>query len=84
MTPTDKQFNERMLDIFDKHTEQDDTRFENIEVKLDVIKDNHLAHIQADMAKQTANVDWLMKFFWVILTASVGGIIANVINLIQH
>lgn len=80
----------RIAEAFDKHTAQDDARFESIEGKLDVIKDNHLAHIQNDMADQTTklattttNVDWLMRFFWIIATASIGGLITGILNLLK-
>tara|TARA_R110000868_G_scaffold175724_4_gene412918 strand:- start:742 stop:1005 length:264 start_codon:yes stop_codon:yes gene_type:complete len=82
--------NKRFIDAFEKHTEHDDKRFESIEGKLDVIKDNHLAHIQNDMQEQTTkltatttNVDWLMRFFWIIATASIGGLITGVLNLLK-
>lgn len=90
MTSEESKAHDRLVDIFEKHTEQDDKRFESIETKLDIIKDNHLAHVQADMekqsidiAKQTTNVEWLMKFFWVIATASIGGLVASLFNLLR-
>lgn len=88
---------DRMLDLFEAHSKQDDVRFGEVidgqtEIKGDIktIKENHLAHIQASMtvmevnvAKQTTNVDWLMKFFWVVATASIGGLIASLFNLLR-
>lgn len=77
-------------EVLEAHTKQDDERFERIEVKLDTIKDNHLYHIEKDMAQQTekivavtTNVDWLMKFFWIVATASIGGLITGVLNLLK-
>ena len=39
---------DRMLDLFEKHSEQDNVRFGSIEDKIDIIKDNHLAHMQKE------------------------------------
>ena len=57
--------------------------------ELRMIKENHLAHMQdslgnmrVDMATVSKDVAWLVKFFWVIATASVGGLVTSVINLI--
>ena len=74
----------------DKNEEKNDIRYDRIEGKLDVIKDNHLAHIQGDMAsinlgltKTTTNVDWLLRYHWIVATASIGALITGVVNLMQ-
>ena len=59
-----------------------DERLDRVEKTVNEIKDNHLSHIQADLTKVTTDVDWLKRFFWVIATASVGGLITAVINLL--
>lgn len=59
-----------------------DERLERLEKSVNEIKDNHLVHLQTDMTKVGTDVDWLKRFFWVIATASVGGLIAALINLI--
>jgi len=57
--------------------------------KIGTIKDNHLAHIQSDMndikitqEKHNGDLGWLKKFFWIIATATIGGLIAAIGNLI--
>src|SRR3990167_3198168 len=35
-----------------------------------------------DGIKTQSDVEWLKKFFWVIATASVGGLIAGIMNLL--
>lgn len=35
-------------------------------------------------AEMTANVEWLMKFFWVIATASVGSFMATVWQIVVN
>ena len=59
-----------------------DERLDRVEKAVNEIKDNHLVHLQTDMTKVGTDVDWLKRFFWVIATASVGGLIAALINLI--
>ena len=56
-------------------------RIEKIESDIKEIKDNHLSHIEEDMAVVKTNQQWLMKFFWVVATASVAGLITGIINL---
>ena len=53
------------------------------QIKKDIrdIRENHLAHIETDVAKIFTNQTWIMKFFWIIATASIGGLITGIINL---
>jgi len=41
-----------------------------------------LTSIKIDNAKQGERLDWLCKFFWVIATASVGSLVASVMQII--
>lgn len=69
----------------DKSTYQNklqDERLDRVEKTVNEIKDNHLAHIQTDLTKVSTDVDWLKRFFWLVATASIGGLIAAVINLL--
>jgi len=59
-----------------------DERLDRVEKAVNEIKDNHLVHLQTDMTKVGTDVDWLKRFFWLIATASIGGLIAAVINLL--
>ncbi len=56
-------------------------RIEKIEDDIKEIKDNHLAHIKEILAVMKTNQDWIMKFFWIVITASVAGLITGIINL---
>lgn len=60
-----------------------DDRIEKIEASIEKIKENHLAHIETDLAKLQTDVGWLLKYHWVIATASVGGLIAGLFNLLK-
>lgn len=66
----------------DYQNQLQDERLDRVEKAVNEIKDNHLVHLQTDMTKVGTDVDWLKRFFWVIATASVGGLIAALINLI--
>ena len=59
-----------------------DERLDRVEKAVNEIKDNHLAHMQTDLAKVGTDVDWLKRFFWIIATASIGGLITAIINLL--
>lgn len=59
-----------------------DERLDHVEKTVVEIKDNHLAHIQNDLTKVSTDVDWLKRFFWIIATASIGGLVAAIINLL--
>jgi hypothetical protein len=59
-----------------------DERLQRLENTVNDIKDNHLAHIQTDLTKVGTDVDWLKRFFWIIATASIGGLITAIINLL--
>jgi uncharacterized membrane protein len=59
-------------------------RIETIESDIKELKDNHLSHIQEDLAVVKTNQEWIMKFFWIVATTSVGGLIAAIINLLTQ
>lgn len=59
-----------------------DERLDRLEDSVNEIKDNHLPHIQTDLTKVSTDVDWLKRFFWIIATASIGGLITAILNLL--
>ena len=70
------------MDKSDYQNQKQDERLDHIEKTVNEIKDNHLVHLQTDVTKVSTDVDWLKRFFWVIATASIGGLIAALINLL--
>lgn len=56
-------------------------RIEKIESDIKEIKENHLAHIKEVLAVMKTNQDWIMRFFWIVATASIAGLITGIINL---
>lgn len=59
-----------------------DKRLDNLEKNIDEIKNNHLFHINKKLTQLGTDVDWLKRFFWIVATASIGGLIASLINLL--
>lgn len=57
-------------------------RIEKIEAEIKEIKENHLVHIQEDLVEVKTNQKWMMKFFWIVVTASVAGLATGIINLL--
>lgn len=57
-------------------------RIEKIEGEIKEIKENHLVHIQEDLVEVKTNQKWMMKFFWIVVTASVAGLVTGIINLL--
>lgn len=63
---------------------------------INEIKNNHIAHIQADMQEMSrclssmkrdsvavkTDVAWLKRFFWVIATASISSLVAQIATFI--
>ena len=67
----------------DKYQNQiQDKRLDNLERDVREIKDNHLPHIIRKVTKTGTDVDWLKRFFWIVATASIGGLIGALINLL--
>ena len=59
-------------------------RIEAIESDIKELKDNHLSHIQEDLAVVKTNQEWIMKFFWIVATTSVAGLIGTIMSLITQ
>lgn len=66
----------------DYQNQMQDERLDRVEKTVNDIRDNHLVHLKTEITKVGTDVDWLKRFFWIIATASIGGLIAALINLI--
>ena len=65
-----------------------DQRMEKLELLVEAIKDNHIAHLAKDIQDHgktlvfiANDVSWLKAFFWVIATASVGSLFSAIVSL---
>ena len=62
----------------------------NTEVQSDIkqlykhadVANQEMGSIKIDLAQVKNNVSWLMKFFWIVASSSVGALITGVLNLI--
>lgn len=79
-----------LKELLDSHIVADGKKFDSINETLKLIKENHLTHIEKAMnnienshIKLETNTDWLLKFFWIIAGASVGGLVTSLFNLIS-
>jgi len=64
-------------------------KLKNLEKNVELIRDNHLPHIQdsiqgikIDLIKTRTDVAWIKRFFWIIATTSIGALITGIIQLI--
>ncbi len=64
-------------------------QIEMMQKQLDKIMDNELVHLKADVNELkneigviSTNVSWLMRTYWVVVSASVGSLVAAVMGLI--
>ena len=64
------------------HNDNMEKRIEKIESEITEIKENHLAHIKEVLAVVKTNQEWITRFFWILISASVAGLITGIINLI--
>lgn len=65
------------------------SEIQRIESKLNKIIDNDLAHIGQNIMDLTINQvemktkqDWLIKHYWLIVSASIGSLVAAVLGII--
>ena len=48
---------------------------------MDTVFD-HISKTNEEMGRIKTDVSWLTRFFWIVATASIGGLIAALLNLI--
>jgi len=55
---------------------------EKLKCDMEKVMTNHLPHIQSGLERVETNLDWLMKFFWIIASASIGALLASILGLV--
>lgn len=60
---------------------EQDRRICDLEKKMDAVF-GHIANTNTEMGCIKSDVSWLKRFFWIIATASIGGLIATLLNLL--
>ena len=61
--------------------QEQDRRISDLENKMDAVF-SHIAKTNEEMGQIKTDVSWLTRFFWIVATASIGGLIAALLNLI--
>jgi hypothetical protein len=69
-------------DVFKQHCEENKQDFKEVKDIITNLRDNHIAHLSADVVRVKTNQEWQIKFFWVITTAAVGSMVVGILNLI--
>lgn len=79
-----------MEKIFTDHINNEQVAREKLSDKIDNIRDNHLAHLSLDVGEVKLvvvevknDVAWLKRFFWIVVTASLGSFITAVWQVVQ-
>jgi len=80
----------KIAQAFESHTKLDDERFTAIQNTLNLIKENHLAHIEKslnnienDFIKVKTNQEWQLKFFWIIAAGVLGALVTAISTLLK-
>lgn len=71
------------------HEIEDERRFGTIETALNLIKDNHLAHIEKDMGRMSekqaetrTDMKWVIRLLLAMLIPMIGGFVGLVYQLV--
>ena len=62
------------------HNRVQDRRLENMDKHIEIIN-GELGSVKTDMASCKTDMAWIKKFFWIIATSSIGGLIAQLFNI---
>lgn len=76
-------------DQFDAYLSEIQRRCSETERKIDLIRDNHLQHIQQDISAMNikitetqTDIDWLKRSYWTLVGPVVGALAVGILNLI--
>ena len=61
--------------------QEQDRRIGEIEKKMDAVFE-HIANTNEELGEIKTDVGWIKRFFWIVATASIGGLIAALLNLL--
>ena len=63
------------------HNKEQDRRLSKMEGHIEVIN-GELGDVKTKLAKVSTDVSWLKKTYWIVVSASVGALIAGLINIL--
>jgi len=61
--------------------QEQDRRIGDLEKKIETVF-GHIAKTNEEMGHIKTDVSWIKRFFWIVATASIGGLIGALLNLI--
>lgn len=67
-------------ELLDQHIENADREFSRLNDKMDIMMNNHLAHIAVDLAKVKVDLRWLKKWHWVVSVPAAVGALTGISN----
>lgn len=60
---------------------EQDRRIGDLEKKMDGVF-GHIAKTNEEMGHIKTDVSWIKRFFWIVATSAIGGLIAALLNLL--
>ena len=60
---------------------EQDRRIGSLECDMNIVKD-HIAVTNSEMGKVKTDVEWLVKFFWIVASSSIGTLLIGLANLL--
>ena len=76
------------LELIQQYTERISNSLKVINEEIGELRDeqkhlnNEIGEIRIDIAKLKTNMGFLLKFFWIIATASIGALVVGLIQLL--
>lgn len=61
--------------------QEQDRRITELEKKMDAVFD-HVAQTNEELGQIKTDTEWLKRFFWIVATSAIGGLIAALLNLL--
>ena len=61
--------------------QEQDRRIGDLEKKMDAVF-GHISKTNEEMGHIKTDVGWIKRFFWIVATASIGGLIGALLNLL--
>jgi len=66
-----------------------DLQIKEIQKSIKVLNDHsgtmtdEMGNIKLDMTQMKNDISWIKQFFWIIATATIGSLVANLMNLLK-
>ena len=61
--------------------QEQDRRIGDVEKKIDAVF-GHISKTNEEMGQIKTDVGWIKRFFWIVATSAIGGLIAALLNLL--